>query len=63
MNNETSVERDEKSVEGAKREWNSPQLKTWGTVAELTQTNRPRRCHHGNPYPCCKCTPKPPTSS
>lgn len=39
----------------AKKEWDKPELKTWGPVAGVTQT---WRCYHGHRYPCPICTPK-----
>lgn len=49
MNNENQTKEQE-----AKKEWANPELKTFGTIAEITQTFR---CKHGNCYPCPICTP------
>ncbi len=56
INNETSKERGENQVKSVKREWSAPQLKTFGTVIEITQHGR---CKHGRPNPCHICAPKP----
>lgn len=57
MNNENLIETQEK---GAKAVWSTPEVKTWGTVAELTQT---RKHYHPKPRPHNPCPPPPcPTS-
>ncbi|RYX83405.1 hypothetical protein EON83_14540 [bacterium] len=53
MNNENQIEREEVSNE-SKKAWANPELKTFGTIAEMTQTFR---CKHGRRYPCPICTP------
>ncbi len=52
MNNENKVE---SPVQESKKAWSNPELKTFGTIAEITQTFR---CEHGHRYPCPICTPK-----
>ena len=51
MNNENQIKIEDQD---SKKEWANPELKTFGTIAELTQT---LRCKHGNYYPCPICTP------
>ena len=51
MNNQTQVKTENQD---SKKEWVSPELKTFGTIAEITQTFK---CQHGNHYPCPICTP------
>ncbi|BCM89628.1 hypothetical protein IAD21_01475 [Abditibacteriota bacterium] len=51
MKNENKIEDQEQE---SKKVWANPELKTFGTIAEITQTFR---CHHGRCYPCPICTP------